>query len=599
MAIASRQISNIIARCRVDPLFFDFWSQLCRIGKPIARGLLDNFTKACGELHVQFSPPNTLKCLGITFDFFQLSPKCIRRICRVAACQALYSEAVQGTRNDLRNWGSGVLDEELAPVRVRGVWSHGGASLVDDAIIPGPMTGCLPTADRLYQANMLASPACRWCGFETETIHHLTADCPGIREKLGSPASFFPEQPHFLSHGLWEVPQSILDAARNASTKIELHRIPAVADRVPVFFIHGSATNTDHFYTKTLGFAACDEHGDKIFSHGFVDPFGNCFKAALLAFWNLCRSVDGNAVIYTSNRALVRIWCKMVEIVDIPFNIAFRDIWSHLLSIAKNEQQCRVQLQFLPMKCNAPSLRVVNELAMQAAMGASPVPAAMVRSWRQHVIFQRAWLCRLSKLVQTCKYSEEAVQHGQEVEEAEEAADEPFDFRNRFVRWDWDLPQSSFSWRPTVIQRATPRGWQFSEHWWSVTVAFLQQLQWRVGEGSSCCFSVFELGFLFWHRLRQVPPATSEDVNGTFMVHVNWIRMVLRTCTLGDFLPPNVLYKPKQKSWLSQTFPKGTLQGARAFMTEIEMRHLASFISSLSNGGKTAKDWTVPLVSLP
>lgn len=120
LAIAARVVINIVTRCRADPVFFDFWLQLCRIGKPIGRGLLDNFIKGCGTLKIEFLKPHTLKFQGITFDFFQLSPKCIRRVCRASACQALYSDALQGGRNDLHQWGSGVLDEELSPLGARG-----------------------------------------------------------------------------------------------------------------------------------------------------------------------------------------------------------------------------------------------------------------------------------------------------------------------------------------------------------------------------------------------------------------------------------------------------------------------------------------------
>lgn len=160
LAIDARIVINIVTRCRRDPVFYDFWCQLCRLGRPIARGILDNFVKACGNLKLGFFNPNILKFLGITFDFFQLSPKCIRRICRAAACQSLYSEAIAGKRLDLFNWGSGVVDVELAPLRARREpWSFGAG--VDEAIIPGPVTGCLQTADRLHNAGLVNSPLCR------------------------------------------------------------------------------------------------------------------------------------------------------------------------------------------------------------------------------------------------------------------------------------------------------------------------------------------------------------------------------------------------------------------------------------------------------
>eukprot|EP00438_Fugacium_kawagutii_P027849 Skav201822 [mRNA] locus=scaffold1071:375456:377057:+ [translate_table: standard] len=532
--------------------------------------------------------------MGITFDFFQLSPKCIRRICRVAACQALYSDALQSGRKDLRSWGTGVLDEGLAPLRVRRAWSHG--ILVDDAVIPGPMTGCLQTADRLYQAGMLDSPRCRWCGHQEEDIHHLSGECEGIKEILGQPATFFPDQPHFLSHGLWEVPKFLIDAARKASAKAPANLIDLNPEFYRTFYVQGSATNCDHFFSRTLGFAACDEDGQQIFSHGFIDPFGSSFKAALLALWNLCCRFPGKATIFTSNKALVNVWDQLSGNDNVPSNIAFHDIWDHLLFKAK-DSGFRVKVIFRRSgRGTLDMVRRTMDFANKAATEAAPVSGTVVRSWRWHVNVQRVWLCKLSKLAQACKHDAQPQQQD-EADEVENEAE--LSFQNRFVKWDWNLPQSVFNWTPIQQQIPVPGSWPHDAAWWHNTVNFFQQIHWRTGELAACCFSVFELAFLFWIRTRLIPPATNEESNGTFMLLVNWLRCFLRTIDLSLILPGNAQFRAKQKSWCSQTFPKGTLMGVRAYLTSTEMHKFAHFVSSLSNNGKSIADWTISIVNLP
>ena len=86
---------------------------------------------------------------------------------------------------------------------------------MDSATIVGPMVGACPTANRLYKGGLLTSPKCRfWSDCTYEDIRHLTGECRGTRELLGNPGNLFPEQPNFLSHGIREVPQSLLGLTR-------------------------------------------------------------------------------------------------------------------------------------------------------------------------------------------------------------------------------------------------------------------------------------------------------------------------------------------------------------------------------------------------
>lgn len=124
LAVAARVISNIVERCRKDEFFLGRWIELCKQKRIVTRGILDAFTKACLALDIQFIQPLQFEFLGITFHALDMSPKCIRRLCRVAAVQSLYRDAVHSNRKDLVSTGSGVVDVDLchpwAPPRSHG-----------------------------------------------------------------------------------------------------------------------------------------------------------------------------------------------------------------------------------------------------------------------------------------------------------------------------------------------------------------------------------------------------------------------------------------------------------------------------------------------
>ena len=73
MSIATKVICNIVARCKRDEQFFGLWSELCGRDKAIARGLADDFLKACETLAIEFVQPHFFRCLGREISFFELS----------------------------------------------------------------------------------------------------------------------------------------------------------------------------------------------------------------------------------------------------------------------------------------------------------------------------------------------------------------------------------------------------------------------------------------------------------------------------------------------------------------------------------------------
>lgn len=284
VAIACRILLNICSRCRRDRKFAELWTELCNKGKVVSKGLLNVFIHASSTLGLEFQPPCKLRFLGIQFSFTDFLPKQMKRICRIASSQCLFSTALQSHRQDLLKGGSGILDSEMAPpgsthVPWRSVMGY------EEALVPGFLTGASPTGNRLVHAGTATSSTCRFCGQEKETIRHLTESCSGIHSILGKPLMALPEQPNLASHGIFEVPTCLLQTNLEDWSGEE---VPQWDGTNPgkIIWGDGSIVNPDHFYSKTMGFAIADEEGNVLFKHALRDPTACSFKAELLAFSN-------------------------------------------------------------------------------------------------------------------------------------------------------------------------------------------------------------------------------------------------------------------------------------------------------------------------
>ena len=141
------------------------WSELCGRNKAIARGLVDAFLKACETLASEFVRPHTFRCLGREISLFELSIAGLRRVCHFAAVQCLYRQAISSARKDLDRTGSGVVDHDV--VTFLGPREPWRPASFDDSIVPGILTGACPTANRLYNSNLLDSAKCRFCDFSS------------------------------------------------------------------------------------------------------------------------------------------------------------------------------------------------------------------------------------------------------------------------------------------------------------------------------------------------------------------------------------------------------------------------------------------------
>ena len=90
VAIAASTILNIISRCQQNGEFCQQWIEIQK-HKVLKKGMLDLFIISCGVVGLTFEPPCTLRFLDFpSFHFLDLQPAALRKILRVASCQALY-----------------------------------------------------------------------------------------------------------------------------------------------------------------------------------------------------------------------------------------------------------------------------------------------------------------------------------------------------------------------------------------------------------------------------------------------------------------------------------------------------------------------------
>ena len=611
-ASATCVVINIVNRCNTDSHFCNLWTQITSKGvKVISHGLLDAFVKATSLLGLTFSPPFMLQWHDFPeFHFKDHNAKSLRRFLRFVVVQQLYSQAIDGERKDLVSKGSKVLDVDLLPLgpRVDKPWWSKKWKL-DETIAIGPAVGACPTADRLYQAKLCSSPKCRFCGFEKETIGHLTSHCDVVSSKIGS-KPWDDDQPHLASHGLFEVPKWLLDIARQ-SPDLALPNFHIECNSPTFLWIDGSVYNGNHLFSKTLGAAIVDRNGTCIFSEGWREMWASSYRAELRALRCATHIVNGDLVVTTDCKTLLTIWNDILASGEVGYHLSYRDEWCAIcekvgIQNPKLQLRCIKAHQFekfavQPVNVDHWLNHCADSLAKLAALQSLACTSQQVDAWKWYTYLHRCRLTRLSCLLQQNPANTE--QQADEQPTVQQTQDDLQHDRlnnlmNRFVRWDWKLDRNLFGWQMSQSPIPLPRGWKYSVDSWMQTASFFQGLRWRTGDTG---LSVYELAFEFWLQKRFIPPCISKDTEGLFQCIVDWLRHVMRSFVKAKvkICPEQVTWMPRKCLYLSQTYPYGKWQGGRIYFESGNMAKLAAFISSLPNHGSNHAAWKVQISALP
>lgn len=453
-------------------------------------------------------------------------------------------------------------------------------------------------------------PACRFCGYEKETIGHLSSECSIVSSKIGA-KPWDDDQPHLASHGLFEVPQWLLDIAKRPPV-LTLPNFCIDCNSVTYLWIDGSVYNGNHMFSKALGAAIVDQTGTCIFSDGWREMWANSYRAELRALRCATHIVAGDLVVTTDCKALISIWNDILSQGGVSYNLSFREEW---IAICEKVGVVSSKLKLRWIKAHQVETSLhqhhsvdqwlnhyADSSAKLAALQNLACTTQQVEAWKWYTYLHRCRLTKLSCLLQQHPLRPSAEQNDEQLCE-QHGHDETIIERqnalmNRFVRWDWKLAKSAFGWRMDQSNIPVPRVWKYSADSWNQTTSFFQGLHWRIGDTG---LSVYELAFEFWMQKRFVPPCVSRNTEGFFQCIVDWLRHVLRSFVKAKvkICPDQVTWMPRKCLYLSQTYPYGKWHGGRIYFESEHMVKLAAFISTLQNHGSNHAAWRVQISALP
>ena len=611
LAVAKSIICGIVNRCRNDVDFFNQWCELCE-KRIIKKGMMDLLCSACFTIGLRFVPPHGLQVLDFPVcSFMDFTPKSLTRFLRFAALQALYTKLLSSSsRKDFSNAGSGILDPDLNPLGRRWAkpWTAKKIKL-DDDIFLGPWTGAIPTANRLYRANVISSQKCRFCECHYEDVEHLT-ECEGVKNKLGQIYCPLPDQPNWMTHGIFETPDFLIDGAENGGIDLNQFEISDVDSNLTVW-CDGSVLNGDFTFGRTLGAAVIGPSGNICKSHGWRDLWGDSYKAEVIAVFLATTLTNGAITVVTDCKSVLRVFHNIQNEQRIPDNLAHRDVWEKIIQRVGIGPQTRLFLRWVKAhqidNCGAFESAthdqqmnfLADQVAKQRAAEQCPIKPSIVQSWKTHLHFSRKWLVNLSLLVGQHPIDIQQSEPECPLEDEVVSDDRMVAMRLRYVKWDWGLPVDIYQWQMIDQPIPLPTKWKYSKHAWDVTVKFFQNLKWRCE--ASCGVSIYELAYHFWKSCHFIPPEVLKDTSGTFMLLPNWLRFFIREAAKIHLVlcPPAVCWQARLVLYSSTNFPYGRFYGGRPHFCDLQLCDLASFISDLPNCGKAAANWKRPLNVIP
>lgn len=613
VAIAASTILNIISRCQQNGEFCQQWIEIQK-HKVLKKGLLDLFIISCGVVGLTFEPPCTLRFLDFpSFHFLDLQPAALRKILRVASCQALYQSVLSSQRKDFVKNGSGILDSDSTCLPRRLKQWYNNPFALDESFYLGPLTGATPTANRLYSAGVIAKPNCRFCNAADEDIFHLSQQCKKVEATLGCLKCPINNQPHWDSHGIVEVPEHLAAAYRQVPPDPVIQF--GITTPNVTLWTDGSLIGGKHMFSRAMGFSVIDHFGRTVCAQGRRDMWASAFKAELTALLFAVRAafsyINGTLTVVSDCKSLILVARNIQQSGSIPLNLPHRRLWEEIFGRVGYKEHSRLILRWVRahqvdnrLVDNASFDQKMNMIADQVAkshaLQAAPVHPSYFNGVQKHLFWRRRWLVQLSKLV-----GERKIDNGdspvQTIDPTPPVAtdDGHTDIQSRFVRWPWNDNEALYNWSMAAGNIGQPKKWAFSTTWWNTTLDFFRRQRWT--RGGDYQMSIYEVAFHFWKDVKMVPPECAKGNPDSFLLIVRWIRMVIRECKKlkVQLWPGSINYEPRKALFLSHTFPYGRFSGGRLFASNAQLAAFGRFIALLPNGGSAATSWDRPVNSIP
>lgn len=383
-----------------------------------------------------------------------------------------------------------------------------------------------------------------------------------------------------------------------------------VEEGYPYIWGDGSVNNSDHFFSKSYGFAIVGSDGLLIYKAGFHDPLASSFKAELCALIAAIRTRGPRIHFVTDCKSLMKVFDKISGLGYVPSNIAFAHWWMEIFASCGFGDACELRMIWIRAHLfdHAHGLvpliyrlnRLVDGFAKQAAAEASPISTQTVKSWKQLVFTHQAWLCRLMKLISSMKSgSAPVVDDDNEGEIPQDAMiSEDLELQRRFHSWDWHCPVELFDWQSAETVGDQPPKWKFHSRFWQFSCNFFLALKWKVGEDHQ--MSIYRLAYQFWRMSPMTPHAVDQKKSGSFLNIVEWLRYCLKQFQDAgkQFLPPSVKYDGRKIFCCNGYYPKGTFVGGTAFMNREDMFHFARFLKLHPSASRSSASWDFSLATI-
>ena len=434
--------------------------------------------------------------------------------------QCAYSYANTTTRKDFCQ-PTGLLDVYLPTLFARKPTTETPGDVPATVRFESVLVGCTLTRDRLAAAGWCDSSACRFCGQDKETLHHLTYPCQTFHSLTSTPV-LHEQGPNFPLLGHVEHPFRLtaFRLLHQAARIDDAASLDPAADPLEVW-TDGSVLWQENFWLTTATFAVIAKNGTLLHSGRVQRWCLSSYVAELWAVWSAFSSSAAPICVYCDNQAVVRNVQYMIQHDAVKVTWKCLDWWQTILALHRiplEHVAKPLDIQWIPahmfedtpihMLCprlvaeagttieHVTRNREADQAAKALAAKVAPVYPDMVKVLSAAAVLHQEWLVRLHAHLDT---SAEGASQDRRDEQATVDHFSLTDARRQFPKWEWGAVKSLHTWKPKIPEQyPPPKRWRYQTSEWDEICKFARQLRWRSQPNTATSFC--ELG-VFFHSL--------------------------------------------------------------------------------------------------
>ena len=543
-------------------------------------------------------------------------PKDLKKTLQHLVRNACYHAAAHKTRKDMSK-PSGVLDFDLTST----FWKFSKLSFESEipakAFFEAQLVGCQLTKDRLYAADCVDDPCCRFCDYEKESLQHLVEDCPYVREHVGTLAAH-ELGPNFTQLGIVEHPLAIIKHRLQWSDTNSIHVVPFSASNQRLqFWTDGSIFWSDTHWLTSGSFAVVDESLQVLRSGPVFHWSLSSYTTELWAILEACACANTNVIIGSDCQTVVGQCWIIMDTKQIPSSWSHQSWWAFFLHLWINKYKEDINAlevfwtpahlyegipielispqmaqakgtTTLDIKCNRKADLTAKDVALQHCVVHPEMKQTIVKA----ILLRQEFLTKISYLLgldTPLPLAPEKFETRDEVDLTNEN-----DIISYFHGWKWTETISSFKLRIRLQpSQLPPPKWGLPEDDWITFKEFLCHLQWQ--KGSALSISYAELACLF--ALRGYKLTAYDEGTTLFSDLIPTIKRAFFWCrNLDAFERFPGVSDPHKARKIGKCMPHGTIEGVMAFISFEEKLTLGRlFLNGVSTPMKT---WSFPVAEI-